>query len=70
MPPGTIVGSWPVLLLGAMSRSLALHQRSVTTKSQADVPGQGCNPEICCCLRAVTGPTPHLGIVGELALSS
>lgn len=43
MPPGTMVKSWPVLTLGAMSGSTALQkQGSVATKGQADVPSLGC----------------------------
>ena len=43
MPPGTMVGSWPVLALGVMSESVALKQQgSVSTKGQVDVPGLGC----------------------------
>ena len=43
MPPGTMVKSWPVLTLGAMSGSVALQKLvSVATKDQADVPDLGC----------------------------
>lgn len=64
-------GVWPVLLSATTSGSLALQQQvSATTKGQADVLGLGCNPDTCCCLRAVTGPTPYLGIEKKLALSS
>ena len=40
MPPGTVVESWSVLPLEAMSGSMALQQQgSVTTKGQADTSG-------------------------------
>lgn len=43
MPPGIMVGSWHVLLLGAMSRTVALQQQvSATPKAQPDTPGLGC----------------------------
>lgn len=42
MLSGTMVGSWPVLPPGAMPGSVVLQQQgSVTTKSQADIPGLG-----------------------------
>lgn len=43
MPPGTMTGSWTVLMLGALSRSVALQQQeSVATKGQVVVPGLDC----------------------------
>jgi hypothetical protein len=54
MPPGTVVESWSVLPLEAMSGSMALQQQgSVITKDHTDVPGLDCNPGTCWCLRAV-----------------
>lgn len=68
VPPGTIVGSWPMLPLGATSGSLVLQQQiSVTTKEQADVPGliyYLLMSEDCVELAL----PPYRGIVRELAL--
>jgi hypothetical protein len=48
MPLGTMVRSWPVLLPGALSGSVALQQQgSVTTKVVVDVPGLGYCPGTC-----------------------
>lgn len=44
MPPGTVVGSWAMLLPETMPGFVALQQEgSVTTKGQVDIPGLGCH---------------------------
>jgi hypothetical protein len=54
MSPGTKMGSWPVLPLGATYGCMALQQQvSVTTKSQVAIHSLSCYPGTCWYLRAV-----------------
>lgn len=64
MLPGTMVGFRPVLSPGAMTRHVALKQQGFVIIKHDDM------GHVNVWLLCRTVPTPHVGLMGELALGA